>query len=119
MEIQSHDDAVDLVKSVFQRMGGQVVPPRRPHHNMSLTPAKDTFLMDFENACLSSWFKAVPTGRKRYENKEWAALIQAQVYPHHSDVDWHEYVQWVSRGYGDEWFQGSESEPESEPEMGP
>ena len=27
------------------------------------------------------------------------------VYPHHSDVTWHQYVTWISEGGGDEWFQ--------------
>jgi hypothetical protein len=66
-------------------------------------------LMDFENSCLSQhWDSSVkphPRGSKRYEDPEWAAMIQAQVYPHHSDVDWYEYVEWVSQGGGDEAFQ--------------
>ena len=41
----------------------------------------------------------------RHKDPEWAAMIRSQVYPHHSDVDWEEYVDWVSRGFGDEWFQ--------------
>ena len=65
--------------------------------------------MDFENSCLSqNWdsrIKPHPKGNKRYEDPEWAAMIESQVYPHHSDLDWQEYVDWVSRGFGDVWFQ--------------
>ena len=44
-------------------------------------------------------------GPNRYKDLDWAGMIEFQVYPHHSDVDWEEYVEWVSRRYGDEWFQ--------------
>ncbi len=72
---------------------------------MLLTPQRDAFFMDFENAILKDWRKGIPRGPRRYENAEWAELVKRDVYPHHSDVDWHEYVEWVSRGGGDEWFQ--------------
>ena len=29
-----------------------------------------------------------------------------KVYPHHSDVDWDELVEWVSHGGGDEYYMG-------------
>ena len=67
---------------------------------------RDYFLMDFENACLASdWCGAPPTGPNRYQNYQWACMIKANVFPHHSDVDWQEYCQWVAGGGGDEWFQ--------------
>ena len=56
---------------------------------------REYFLMDFENACLANhWNSSVPhpVGPKRHEHKEWAEMIKSQVYPHHSDVDWYEYV---------------------------
>ena len=31
-------------------------------------------------------------------------MIQKEVYPYHSDVDWFEYVEWVQNGGGDEYF---------------
>ena len=69
----------------------------------------DAFLMDWENACLANhWDSSVmphPTGPKRHEHTEWAEMIKSQVYPHHSDVDWCEYAEWVENGGGDEWFQ--------------
>lgn len=111
MQFETHQDAVDLVKQIFISMGGRVVPPRRPGHKEKyeiITPEWDTFLLDFENSCLSQYSKPHPKGSKRYEDPEWATLIQSQVYPHHSDVDWQEYVDWVSRGFGDEWFQDDE-----------
>ena len=37
-------------------------------------------------------------------------MIESPVYPHHSDVDWQEYVDWVSLGFGDEWFQEEEGD---------
>ena len=44
-------------------------------------------------------------GNQRHEHKEWAEIIKSQVYPHHSDADWEDYVEWVEKGGGDEWFQ--------------
>ena len=69
----------------------------------------DNFLMDFENACLADYTRdnpdtPYPKGPERYKDKEWATYIKTQVYPHHSDVDWTEYVAWVKAGMGDEWF---------------
>jgi hypothetical protein len=46
----------------------------------------------------------MPKGPKRFEKAAWAALVQNNVFPHHSDIDWDEYVDWVSNGGGDEWF---------------
>ncbi len=82
-------------------------PPRRPHHTLKRGSGRDTFLCDFENDVLRSWDarKGIPKGPRRFENPEWAALIKRQVLPHHSDVDWFEYVEWVNQGGGDEWFQ--------------
>ena len=113
MQLETHEDAVNLVKDVFKSMGGRVLPPNRPGHIENhdiITPDRDAFMMDFENACLAdkwSFFSKGPhpTGKKRYEDPAWAAMIESNVYPNHSDVDWQEYVDWVSRGFGDEWFQ--------------
>ena len=113
MQLETHEDAVNLVKDVFKSMGGRVLPPNRPGHiekNDIITSDRDAFMMDFENACLADKWRFFskgphPTGKKRYEDPAWAAMIESNVYPHHSDVDWQEYVDWVSRGLGDEWFQ--------------
>ena len=72
---------------------------------------KDSFLMDFENSCITDFNSKYPgqehpTGPERYKNEQWAAIIKDQVYPHHSDVDWSEYEHWVRHGGGDEWFTG-------------
>ena len=84
--------------------------PRRPCHTTydSVSDvSRNAFLMDFENDVLRYWDarKGIPRGPRRFEKQEWAALIMSQVFPHHSDVDWEEYVEWVSQGGGDEWFQ--------------
>jgi hypothetical protein len=107
--LETHEDAVDLVKTVFKQMGGTVIPPKRPRHIPKYTPLTiegDNFMMDFENACLSqSWDsrkRAHPRGPNRYKDPEWAQMIQSQVYPHHSDVDWTEYCNWCEAGGGDE-----------------
>ena len=65
-------------------------------------------MMDFENACLrQDWtFEYIPKGAKRHTDPELAKMIRAQVYLHHSDVDWFEYVAWVENGGGDEYVQG-------------
>ena len=107
---QTKQQGIDLVKAVFASMGGTVVPPVRPKkitprwHNSMI----DSFMMDFENACLADhWDSSAadhPKGDRRHLNKEWAAMIQSQVYPHHSDIDWIDYVQYVIHGGGDEWF---------------
>ena len=108
-DFATHDEAVDFVKDVFKSMGGVVVPPRRPRshdENAGLTVERNNFMLDFENALLgTNWAGLPPTGAKRYEHEEWAAMVQKQVFPYHSDVDWEEYKQWVAQGGGDEWFQ--------------
>ena len=122
-QLQTHEDAVNLVKQVLQQMGGKVLPPKRPGHKDKydiMTPERDAFMMDFENYCLEhcwSFFNKGqhPTENKRHEDPAWAAMIESNVYPHRSDIDWHEYCEWVSRGFGDEWFQDEESEDDSTP----
>ena len=79
-------------------------PPRRPRRTSFDRPGRDAFLTDFENAVLEDWGRDIPTGPRRFEKAEWAELIKRNVYPNHSDVDWYEYVEWVSQGGGDEWF---------------
>ena len=32
-------------------------------------------------------------------------MLQTQVYPHHLNIDWGEYCNWVSSGFGDETVQ--------------
>ena len=70
----------------------------------------ENFLMDFENACLEDFRGAHPIGRERYKHPAWAAHIKANVFPYHSDIDWLEYVEWVSNGGGDDWFQDEEDD---------
>ena len=96
-------------------------PPMRPRSKAG--NANDSFLMDFENSCLEDFTRvsdydnvglrevahweglpAFPKGRDRWKDPAWAKHIKSQVYPFHSDVDWKEYVAWVSGGGGDEWF---------------
>jgi hypothetical protein len=62
-------------------------------------------MMDLENSFLSGWGETVPQGTRRFEIVAWAALVKRNVFPHHSDVDWDEYCNWVRAGGGDEWFQ--------------
>ena len=90
----------DLIYDMRQWM------PQRPGHRTF--KIGDAFLMDFENSLLSDWYGAIPTGVNRFENAAWAQLVKQNVFPSHSDLDWDEYCSWVSRGGGDEWFQGDE-----------
>ena len=85
---------------------GPLYMPRRPGH-MSFD-FRDPYMMDLENSFLSDWSGAVPQGPRRFEVDAWAALVKRNVFPHHSDVDWDEYCDWVRRGGGDEWFQEEE-----------
>ena len=80
--------------------------PRRPRPPRSVNPQyRNAFLMDFENDCLArNWCGAPPKGPNIWQNYRWARMIKSQVYPHHSDVDWQEYCEWVIGGGGDEWF---------------
>ena len=80
--------------------------PRRPRPCHHTRPGREDFLMDFENSLLEDWDarNGIPTGPCRFEKAEWAELVKRNVYPNHSDVDWDEYVEWVSSGGGDEWF---------------
>ena len=115
-KLETHDDAVNFVMDVFRSMGGTVIPGRRPLHIPRYTPltvGRDNFYMDFENDILRKWDsrkKAHPKGPNRCKDPEWAAIIQSEVYPHHSDIDWHEYVEWVENGGGDEWFQEEDTD---------
>ena len=38
------------------------------------------------------------------KGETWAEHMKMKVYPHHSDVDWDEYVEWMSHGGGDEYY---------------
>ncbi len=66
---------------------------------------QDNFLMDFENYVLREWDArgGIPTGPRRFENPNWAALMKSHL--EFSDTCWDEYVAWVQQGGGDEWFQ--------------
>ena len=110
---QSKEGGIRFVEDVFVSMGGKVLPPRRPGHveprnALDLLPRED-FYLDFENACLSQHWDSSkrlhPKGKKRHEDPEWAAMIQSQLYPHHSQIDWQEYVDFVKYGGGDDCFQ--------------
>ena len=82
-------------------------PPRRPRRtSFESRQGREDFPMDFENDVLRRWDarKGIPRGPRRFEKAEWAELIKRNVYPNHSDVDWYEYVEWVSAGGGDEFF---------------
>jgi hypothetical protein len=84
-------------------------PLRRPAPKVRDSMSRDCFLMDFENAALEGIYneplfmcaKHAPKGKTRFEIDWWAAEIKKHVYPRHSDVDWYEYVEWVSNGGGD------------------
>ena len=127
MTFESQQEAVDFVKTIWKSMGGRILPPNRPRHIDKYelrTPDRDNFMMDFENSCLEhNWGKKAepykdgileglsfyfnkphPKGKERHLDPEWKEMIQNQVYPHHSDVDWEEYVDWVEGGGGDDWF---------------
>ena len=80
---QTKEGGIRFVEDIFVNMGGKVLPPMRPRHKyVSMTPARDAFMMDFENSCLEqNWCKPHPQGPKRHENTEWATMIQSQVYP--------------------------------------
>ena len=86
------------------------MPPHRPNKILKVTD-NINFIMDFENDCLrDKWDNSIPfpTGPKRFENAHWAKMIQSQVFPAHSDLDWYDYVEFCQLGYGDEWFQEDE-----------
>ena len=92
-------EVTDLIYELHEWM------PRRPRHCHH--SGREDFLMDFENSLLEDWDNGIPTGPRRFEEAEWAELVKRNVYPNHSDVDWDEYVEWVSSGGGDEWFVAS------------
>ena len=113
---ETHQGGVDFVRDIFLGMGGSLVPappPRRPEHRdcgYKIESVLEAFYMDFENACLSDFGGEHPKGPDRHKDPAWAAHIKAQVFPYHSDVDWEEYVEWVSGGGGDEVFHEEEDE---------
>ena len=64
-KLETHEDAVNLVKTVFEQMGRTVIEkaPRRPHStspNMLMTPQHDAFLMDFEMQSLRTGARERP-----------------------------------------------------------
>jgi hypothetical protein len=63
---------------------------------------RNSFLMDFENEVLRA-FGGAPRGPTRHLDPQWAVLVRHRVDPHHTDVTWAEYVEWVRAGGGDEW----------------
>ena len=93
-------------------------PPRRPGRTSCNLPDFDAFwqrhqfLSHFEYDILKRsqtlnrifYNDGIPRGPRRFEKAEWADLIKRNVYPNHSEVDWDEYVEWVSRGGGFELF---------------
>ena len=79
--------------------------PQRPGHKCRRIGIGDAFMLDFENSLVSEWIDDPPRGPRRFKVDAWAALVKRNVYPHHSDVDWDEYCDWVRIGGGDEWFQ--------------
>ena len=76
--------------------------PKRPFPKVHRK--NDAFMLDFENDLLRSWSKAIPQGNNRFEHPEWQKHVLSQVYPHHSDIDFHEYVAWCLSGGGELWF---------------
>ena len=98
-----------FLRDIRQRMPDPIddmnhwLQPRRPNTSLRCNAIKDSFMMDFENSCLAKWgSRPHPKGKKRHLDEGWAKMIQSQAHAHHSDVDWYEYVDWVSRGFGDE-----------------
>ena len=99
---QTHNGACDFVMAVFKSMGGAVVPPERPN---KVHPMSRAHMLDWENDCLAHcWMGPPPTGPKRHQDPKWAKMIQTQVFPFRSDLDWAEYVDFCESGGGDEWF---------------
>jgi hypothetical protein len=77
----------------------------KPQRNYGAHGLNDSFMMDFENDVLRGFDGGyVPKGPRRHLDPQWAALVRRSVDPHHTDVTWAEYAEWVSRGGGDEWF---------------
>ena len=110
---QNKNGGIRFVEDIFRNLGGKVLPPMRPRHQDEMTPARDAFMMDWENSCLEDgWHSGMfhPVGTKRHENPEWAAMIQSRCFPFTTEIDWHEYKAWVENGGGDEWFVQDEEE---------
>ena len=105
-EPETHDDDVELMKCVFKGMGGTVIEkaPKRPH---SIPPIRNAFYMELENKILREWntSEGIPRGPRRFENAKWAESFKKNRFRYYSVIDWDGYVEWVSRGGGDECFQ--------------
>ena len=76
--------------------------PKRPFPKVHRK--NDAFMLDFENSLLQLWDGFHPKGPRRFEHPEWQKLVLSQVYPNHSDIDFHEYVAWCLSGGGELWF---------------
>jgi len=102
-KIQQNKECVEAAQYVLANF---TAPQKRPNSNPQHF-ASDAFYMDFENSCLAKWDNSkqeFPKGRHRYKDDGWAEHILSNVYPHHSDIDWYEYIAWVRDGGGDDWF---------------
>jgi hypothetical protein len=97
--------------NTLERGFSKHVPPRRPNSTTRIDKDRNCFMMDFENALLKDWTKPIVKGKNRHEDPEWAKFVKSQVYPHSSDIDWYEYVNWVKEGYGDEWLTDEDVNP--------
>ena len=111
-KVETHEDGVNFVMAISRNMGGTVLPPNRPRHIPRYTPltvARDNFFMTFENFVLGhdsdNTKRGHPKGPQRHEDREWAKTTQSRVYPHTSEIEWEEYVEWVENRGGDEYFQ--------------
>ena len=87
----------------FLRPGtNDILKITRPGKPLYYSIERESFCMDFENSCLANrWDSSStphPTGVRRHENEKRAKMIRSQVYPNQSDVDWYDYLEWVSEG---------------------
>ena len=48
MPLETHEDGVKFVKTIFESIGGNVPPPRRPNSTMEMSLERDNFMMDLD-----------------------------------------------------------------------
>ena len=71
---------------------------------------RNAFFMDLENWVLEhQWHTRPPTGRNRHIDSQWGDVMYDELWDYFPQITWLDYSDWVSLGYGDEWFQPEES----------
>ena len=70
---------------------------------------RNAFFMDLENWVLQNqWYTTPPIGPNRHIDSQWGDVMYDELWDYFPQITWLDYSDWVSLGYGDDWFQPDE-----------